>query len=60
VDIEKRIAAVYRSCRTPEEIRAAFALLRSELEDQIQARLEHVDDEVRARLRVQPQSLETE
>jgi len=59
VDIEKRIAQVYQSCRTAEEIRAAFGKLRAELEDQIkvrmestrQALLEHVDDEVRARLK---------
>ncbi|HEX5009337.1 MAG TPA: SNF2-related protein [Planctomycetota bacterium] len=59
VDIEKRIAQVYQSCRTAEQIREAFAKLRAELDGQIQARLEttrqalleHVDDEVRARLR---------
>jgi adenine-specific DNA-methyltransferase len=60
VDIERRIAAVYQSCRTPEEIAAAFDALQSELDDQIQVRLddtrqvllENFDEEVAARLRV--------
>lgn len=60
VDIERRIAAVYQTCRTPTEIAAAFDQLQSELDDQIQVRmddtrqvlLENFDEEVAARLRV--------
>jgi adenine-specific DNA-methyltransferase len=60
VDIERRIAAVYQQCRTPEEIRRAFDALQSELDEQIQARmahtrnllLEHFDEDVNARLRI--------
>ena len=61
VDFEKRIAAICRQCRTPEEIDAAFDALRAELEEQIRARLadtrrtlfEHFDQEVHDRLRMQ-------
>lgn len=60
VDIERRIAAVYQTCRTPDEIAAAFDALQSELDDQIQVRmddtrevlLENFDEEVAARLKV--------
>ena len=60
VDIERRIAQVYQSCRNVEEIQAAFDRLQAELEEQIQARmvqtrevlLEHFDEDVSARLRV--------
>jgi hypothetical protein len=60
VDIERRIAEVYRTCRTPEEITDAFDRLQSELEEQIRAQmsetrqavLDHFDEEVHARLRV--------
>lgn len=60
VDIERRIAAVYQTCRTPAEIRAAFDKLQGELEGQIQARLartrsvllENFDDDVSGRFRV--------
>ena len=60
VDIERRIASVYQSCRTPEEITAAFDALQAELDEQIQVRmestrqtlLEHFDEDVSARLRV--------
>lgn len=60
VDIERRIAAVYQTCRTPAEIAAAFDQLQSELDDQIQVRmddtrevlLENFDEEVAARLKV--------
>ena len=59
-DIEKRIGSVYQSCRTPEEIAAAFDALQAELDEQIQVRmestrqalLEHFDEDVSARLRV--------
>ena len=60
VDIERRIAQVYQTCRTPEEISAAFDHLQAELDEQIQARmentrqalLEHFDEDVTERLRV--------
>ena len=60
VDIERRIAGVYQSCRTLEEITAAFDALQAELDEQIQSRmentrqalLEHFDEDVSARLRV--------
>lgn len=60
VDIERRIAAVYRDCRTTEEITAAFDALQRELDEQIQNRLsetrravlEHFDEDVNARLHV--------
>ncbi len=60
VDIERRIAQVYQSCRTPEEIAAAFDALQGELDLQIQARmaetrqmlLENFDEDVSERLRV--------
>lgn len=60
VDFEKRIAAIYQQCRTPEEIEASFNALQLELEEQITARmtdtrrdlLENFDAEVQDRLRV--------
>jgi adenine-specific DNA-methyltransferase len=60
VDLEKRIAQVYQECRTPKEIQEAFQALQSELDDQIQARmnqtrttlLENFDEEVAAKLKV--------
>src|SRR5690606_24986667 len=39
VDFEKRIAAIYQSCRTTDEIEEHFTLLRAELEEQIQTRM---------------------
>jgi adenine-specific DNA-methyltransferase len=59
VDIERRIAQVYQTCRTSGEITAAFDMLQAELDDQIQAKmqstrrvlLEHFDEDVRSRLR---------
>jgi ERCC4-related helicase len=61
VDFEKRILEIYQQCRTLEEIDAAFRKLRDELDASIQARLdatrrtllEHFDEDVHARLRVQ-------
>ncbi len=60
VDIERRIALVYQSCRTTAEIHAAFDALQTELEAEIADRmestrravLEHFDDDVRSRLQV--------
>jgi ERCC4-related helicase len=61
VDFERRILEIYQQCRTPQEIDAAFKKLREELDATIQARieatrralLEHFDEDVHARLRVQ-------
>lgn len=60
VDIERRIAQVYQSCRSREDIAAAFDKLQSDLDEQIQARmaktretlLEHFDEDVAHRLRI--------
>ncbi|HSW14311.1 MAG TPA: SNF2-related protein [Solimonas sp.] len=64
VDFEKRIHDIYQRCRKPEEIKQAFDQLQLELSFEIneamtQTRrklLEHFDDEVREKLRVQDQS----
>jgi hypothetical protein len=61
VDFEKRILGIYQTCRTPQEIAAAFRRLRREMDASIQAGmdkarrtlLEHFDEDVHARLRVQ-------
>lgn len=60
VDFERRVLDIYQQCRTPEEIQAAFEQLRQELDEKIQARmaetrqklLEHFDEDVHARLRM--------
>ena len=60
VDLERRIAEVYRDGRTDAEIEAAFDRLQADLDDQIRARmsetpaavLDHFDQEVHDRLRV--------
>jgi superfamily II DNA or RNA helicase len=60
VDFERRIFQIWQDCRTPEEIEAAFQALRQELNEQIQTKmaetrqklLEHFDEEVHERLRV--------
>jgi adenine-specific DNA-methyltransferase len=60
VDIERRIAQVYQTCRSTNEIKSAFDRLQTELDEQIQARmtqtrqtlLENFDEDVSARLRV--------
>lgn len=44
VDIERRIAEIYDTCRTSAEIDAAFATLREELEEQIQARMRETEE----------------
>ena len=64
VDFEKRINEIYQRCRKPDEIKAAFDQLQLELSFEIneamtQTRrklLEHFDDEVREKLRVQDES----
>ena len=60
VDFERRVLEIYQECRTPEEIEAAFRALRNELDEKIQTKLaetrrkllEHFDEDVHARLRV--------
>ena len=68
VDIERRIAQVYQTCRNTDEINTAFDRLQAELDEQIQARmaqtrqtlLENFDEDVSARLRVhRDRTLET-
>ena len=67
VDFEKRILAIYQTCRTPFAIDAAFTALRTEMDTSIQARmqdtrrqlLENFDAEVHDRLRVQLQDTNT-
>ncbi|MEW6133424.1 MAG: SNF2-related protein [Pseudomonadota bacterium] len=64
VDFEKRIAAIYQTCRKPEEIQAAFNQLQLELSLEIdesmtrtrQKLLEHFDDEVREKLKVRDEA----
>lgn len=66
VDIEKRIAAIYDTCRTPEEIDQAFANLRAELEETINKRmeeteaklLENFDEQIHELLKVQRERAE--
>jgi superfamily II DNA or RNA helicase len=60
IDFEKRVLDIYQSCRSGEQIDLAFATLRKELDDRIEARLaaarallfEKFDGEVRGRLRM--------
>lgn len=60
VDFEKRIQAIYETCRTEAEIESAFAALRAELDETIRARmaetraelLAHLDEDVHARLKL--------
>jgi ERCC4-related helicase len=63
VDFEKRIADIYQTCRSTEEIEESFNKLQGELEEQIVARMtdtrrdlfEHFDEEVHQRLGVSQQ-----
>lgn len=58
-DFEQRIAQIYQTCRTEEEIQAAFDKLNADLSPQIDEKmrkarvtlLEHFDDDVRLRLK---------
>jgi adenine-specific DNA-methyltransferase len=67
VDLEKRIAAVYQTCRTAEDIQAAFDRIQEELDSQIETRmaetrrnlLENFDEEVHARLRVHKENAQS-
>jgi superfamily II DNA/RNA helicase len=59
VDFEKRIAAIYNTCRTPEDIQSAFNQLQEELRPDISEKmkdtrkvlLENFDEEVREKLK---------
>ena len=61
VDFEKRVFAIYQTCRTPEQIEAAFVQLQAEMEEAIRNRLvdtrrkllDNFDEDVHERLRVQ-------
>ena len=60
VDIERRIAEAYQTCRTADEIQLAFDEIQHDLDEQIKAALEttrlklleNFDEEVNARLKV--------
>ncbi|RMW98555.1 DEAD/DEAH box helicase [Allofranklinella schreckenbergeri] len=60
VDLERRIADIYRTCRSPQEIQAGFASLQEELSGEInqammqtrQTLLENFDEEVQQKLRL--------
>jgi ERCC4-related helicase len=60
VDFEKRVAAIYQTCRTTEEINTAFDKLQAEMDESIQSNLlstrqkllENFDTEVHEKLRV--------
>jgi len=60
VDFERRILDIYQQCRTPEESDQAFLQLQKQLEETIQSKiedtrrllLEHFDEDVHARLKV--------
>ncbi len=60
VDIEKRIAGIYQTCRTADEIQRGFDEIQRELDEQIKSELEttriklleNFDEEVNARLKV--------
>src|SRR6185503_13685812 len=60
VDFEKRIADIYQNCRTPEQIELNFNALQTELEAQIDERinvtkqklLENFDEEVQEKLKL--------
>lgn len=68
MDFEKRIAEIYDRCRTPGEIESAFAELRTELDADIQARmqetekllLEHFDADIHDLLRSQKERAESQ
>lgn len=61
VDFEKRVFAIYQTCRTPEQIQTAFAALQLEMEESIRTRLtdtrkkllEHFDEDVHSRFKTQ-------
>ncbi len=63
IDFEKRVLDIYQSCRSGDEIDSAFAALRADLDERIEARLaaarallfERFDGEVRGKLRLAEQ-----
>lgn len=65
VDFEKRIAAIYQQCRTPEQIQFEFDQLQRELEAQIaegqrdarEKLLDNFDQEVVEKVRIQSQDV---
>jgi hypothetical protein len=67
VDFERRILGIYQTCRTTEQIDAAFNALRAEMDASIQARMqdtrrqlmENFDADVHDRLRIQLQDTRT-
>ena len=67
VDFEKRIAAIYQNCRTPDDIRASFDRLQMELNAQINEAmtstrrklLENFDEEVHDKLRIRKDQSES-
>ena len=66
VDIERRIAQVYQTCRTAEDIQTAFDKIQAELDAQIASRmdetrrnlLEHFDIDVHARFKLRMEESE--
>lgn len=46
LDFEKRVAAIYDTCRTPDEIKAAFDQLQSELESAIAERMAQTEQKI--------------
>jgi hypothetical protein len=63
LDFEKRVLEIYQQCRHPNEIKQAFEALQAELEAQIETKMqatrqllmEHFDEDVHDRLRVNVQ-----
>ena len=66
IDIEKRIYAIYETCRSPEEIDAGFTQLQKECEAAIKAKLqltqekllEHFDEDIHTLLKTQLEAAE--
>lgn len=66
VDFERRIAAIYDTCRTPQEIEHAFQILQNEMGESIEQKmreteeklLEHFDGEIHDLLKIQRQRAE--
>jgi len=66
VDFERRIAAIYDTCRTPHEIEHAFQILQNEMGESIEQKmreteeklLEHFDGEIHDLLKIQRQRAE--
>lgn len=68
VDFEKRIAAIYDTCRTSEQIEEAFTQLQNEMGESIDERmretqsklLDHFDEQIHELLRIRQQSAEAQ